>query len=248
VLFLVVPVVMMQVEMMRRSLADVLAEFAQVVGDGGDVTDILQRLAQYCRELLPVASAGVLIAGSDGGLQVAAAADELGAHAELLERELGYGPSTEAYQRGRQVNVPDLRRVHDRYPAYVPRALEIGVHAVHAFPMCLRNQRVGTLDLLAREPMDLSAGDSATAQLLCDVATSYIVNRQAFDQTSELSMQLQQALDSRVVIEQAKGTIAERFGIGVGEAFDKLRAYSRNTGTKLHVVAQQVLSGELDVR
>lgn len=228
------------------ALAAALGDFAGLLSGRPTVSDILHRLADLCCEYVGVDGAGVLLRGGEGRLRFATASDELGRAVEHLEEELGDGPCVYAFEHGVQVAVPDLATAHDRFPEFAPRAVALGIGGIHAAPMVLRGQRLGVLDLITTEPRKLDERELATAQLLSDVAISYVVNSRAFDDTAELADQLQRALDSRIVIEQAKGVLAERHGVDVATAFAGLRAYARSRSTRLHDVALAVVEGRLD--
>jgi len=230
----------------RRDIGAVLAEFARSAVDQPSLEQILARLGDYCTELLPVTGVGVLLRNANGGMEVATANTELGQIVETLEAELVEGPCTDSLRSGEQVVVPDLKAVEESYPRFAPAALEAGVRAIHALPMTMRTEVVGSVDIIATDVLDLSAADLAAAQLLADVTASYIANSRAFAESSRLAEQLQQALDSRIVIEQAKGRLSERHNISVSEAFDRLRRHARNNGLKLREVSDSVTRGELD--
>ncbi|CAN5284697.1 hypothetical protein BH23ACT9_BH23ACT9_03620 [soil metagenome] len=166
---------------------------------------------------------------------------------EQLEAGLGEGPCSHSLATGQLIPVPDLEAARETYPRFVPRALEIGVRSVYAVPMSHRSQQVGALNLISRAPVVLSHEEVAVAQMLADVTMSYIANSRMLQETTTLSAHLRQALDSRVVIEQAKGTLAERRGIGLSEAFERMRAHSRSNSRKIHDVARDVLTGTLDL-
>jgi GAF domain-containing protein len=230
-----------------RDIGLVLAEFAQLMADDRDPQVILERLGEYCTELLPVHGVGVLLRNPKGGLEVATANTEKGAVVEKLEATLGEGPCSEALASGEQIAVPDLELAVDRYPRFAPQALEAGVRAIHGLPLTVRGEVVGSVDLIATDVLDLNAAELATAQVLADVAVSYLANTRAFVEKSALAQQLQHALDSRVVIEQAKGKLSERLGVTVSEAFELLRRHARNNGQKLHDVASAIVRGDLDL-
>jgi GAF domain-containing protein len=230
-----------------RDLGQVLAEFARAMSPEQTPHEILERMGSYATELLPIHGVGVLLKSSSGGLEVATANTEAGRVVETLEAELAEGPCSEALATGEQILVPDLAAASDRYPRFVPRALDAGVKAIHALPMSLRSETVGSIDLIALEPVDLTASQIATAQMLADVTISYLANSRAFTETSQLASQLQHALDSRIVIEQAKGVLSERRGVTVSEAFEVMRRHARNNHLKLHAVAEQVIRGELQL-
>lgn len=230
-----------------RGVGEVLAEFAQVMATEHTPDAILERMGDYVTELLPVHGVGVLLRSPNGGLEVATANTETGQIVEGLEAQLGEGPCSDALQSGEQIIVPDLSSVAEQYPRFVPRALDAGVRSIHGLPMTIRADTIGSVDVIALEPLELSATQLATAQLLADVTISYVVNSRSFAETSRLASQLQLALDSRVIIEQAKGVISERHKIGVTEAFEMLRGHARSNHLKLHDVSAQVVRGELNL-
>jgi hypothetical protein len=228
-----------------RDLGPILAEYAEIMAGESTPAQILERLAGYVTELLPVHGVGVLLREGEGEeLDVATANTEVGQVVEHLEVGLREGPCTESMRTGEQVLAPDLAAAEDRYPRFVPRALEAGVASIHALPMTLRGEQLGALDVIALEPIVLDGAQLATAQMLADVTVSYLANSRALAGRSRLAEQLQSALDSRVVIEQAKGVLAERHGVDVSEAFIRLRTYTRNRGLKLRDVALAVLRDE----
>lgn len=229
-----------------RDLTQVLVEFAQLLVVDHSVQQVLDRLGAYCTELLPVDGIGVLIT-PDGDLAVATANTPQGRIVEQLEVELGEGPCTDAVRTGEQILLPDLEAATGRYPRFAPRALDAGVRSIHALPMVARGDVVGSLDAVAWTPTQLSAEQLAAAQTLADVGFAYLVNSRIRVDHSELAQQLQAALDSRVVIEQAKGKLAERHGESVDAAFDRLRRHARSRQQKLRAVAAQVLSGDLTI-
>ena len=227
-----------------RSIGEVLAEYAQVLTVEHDVTDILQTLGDYCTELLPVHGMGVLLL-DNGRLSVATHNTAEGERVEDLEAELGEGPCTDAVRTGRPVLVPDVAEMQEHYPRFAPAALDAGVRAIHGLPMNARSEHLGALDVVSTRPGALSPQDVATAQLLADVTIAYIVNFQAREADSRLAGQLQYALDNRVIIEQAKGTLAERHGESPAAAFERLRSHARSTQASVRTVADQVVAGSL---
>lgn len=230
-----------------REPAAVLTEFAGIMAQQRTVPDVLTQLGDYCTELLPVDGVGILLRDADGKLQVATANTPEGRIVEALEVELGEGPCTDSLRSGEQVIASDLAEAEERYPRFAPRAIAAGVRSIHALPMTIRTEQAGSVDLVAREPLDLSPRQLAVAQMLGDVAISYIVATRTLEQTSALAAQLQHALDSRIILEQAKGILAERHGITVSDAFDRLRQHARSRGRKIHAVAALVVEGRLEL-
>ena len=230
-----------------EDFAGYLADFAQVLATEHTGDEIVARLGAYCTDLLPVHGVGVLLRTETGGLEVASSNTEAGLVVEKLEVVLGEGPCTDALALGQQVPVPDLAETRDRYPRFTPAALDAGVHAVHAFPLSVRNEPLGALDVIALDRVALTAPQMAMTQILADVTIAYLTSSRALRERSRLAAQLQRALDSRVLIEQAKGVLSERHGITVTEAFERLRGHARGTGTKLDEVVAAVLRGDLSL-
>lgn len=234
-------------EQTSRPIGVILAEFAQAMSVEQGPQAILERLSDYCTELLPVHGVGVLLRGPDGGIEVGTANTDVGQTVEELEAKLFEGPCTDCLVSGTYLAFPDLEAATEEYPRFVPRALEAGVRSIHALPMTVRTEQIGSLNVIALEVLALTAEQIATAQLLSDVAVSYLANSRAFESTSKLADQLQHALDSRIVIEQAKGMLSERRRVSVNEAFEMLRSHARSNHLKLHDVAAAVVRGELDL-
>ena len=228
-------------------VAGALVEFAAALPGYRTAKDVLLAVGDYCTELLPVDGVGVLLREESGGLGVATANSEIGRAVEQLEAELGEGPCSVALATGEQISVPDVEAATADYPRFAPRALDAGVRSIFALPMTVRAQIVGSLDVVVAEPRQLDADQLAAAQLLADVAISYVGNARVLGASAQLAAQLQQALDSRVVLEQAKGVIAERHGIPPDAAFERIRARARAQRRKIREVAQEVLRGEADV-
>jgi GAF domain-containing protein len=226
-------------------LGIVLAGFARSVADVETAGEIVEELIRHITDLLPVVSVGLLIRGSDGRLEVGTAAPDVGRLVEELEVRLAEGPCSDSLCTGRQVSVPDLATEAERWPQFVPPVLDAGVRSIHALPMATRGEPFGVLDLIALEPTELDGWHLSTGQLLADVAASYLANARALRESTRLNEQLQRALDRRVLIEQAKGVLAERHGIGIGDAFERMRQFARDRNLQLRDVAVRVIRGDL---
>lgn len=223
-----------------------LVDFARSLGTCTSVEAVLKRLSDACLGMLPVTGVGVLLA-EDGDLTVATTNSPEGEGVERLESELGEGPCVQALRSGAVVVETDLRQAADRYPGFVPKALAAGVRSIHALPLSGRGEMVGAVDIVHRDPLDLPAGDLAVAQMLADVAVSYIFAVRLHEESSKLASQLQRALDTRVVIEQAKGVLAERHGEPLPKAFERLRRHARGHNATVREVATQVIDGSLQL-
>lgn len=226
-------------------IAQALVEFIGALTRQHTVESVLNSLADYCLRILPADGVGVLLL-EEHQLTVATTNSEVGEAVESLEVELEEGPCVECVRVGHPVLVADLAAAADRYPRFVPRALDAGAHAIHALPMTGHGELVGSLNIVSLAPIEMSGTDLSTAQMLADIAVSYIFAVRLHEETSRLAGQLQNALDTRVLIEQAKGMLAERHDIPLGEAFDRLRRHARNQSTPVREIARQVVEERLE--
>ena len=227
--------------LLSRVLIDVMG---RLVGDY-DIAEMLHDLCDRAAEVLPVAAAGVMLEGDDGHLRFVAASNDVVRSIESLQIELGQGPCLRAYRTGEQIVVSDLTVDVELFPTFAERALQAGMRAVYSFPMRLGDERIGALNLYAAEPMRFSEDDRMAGQVLADIATTAIMNVRSLEESNRLVDQLQHALDSRVVVEQAKGKLSAQLGISVAEAFEVLRRHARSREARMHTVAAEVLDGTL---
>jgi hypothetical protein len=213
-----------------------------------DIIDFLQRLATHCTKLLGVAACGVLLADHHGALTLVAASDETARLVELAQVQSSEGPCLDAFNTGQPVQRGDLADADPRWPAFTAAARAAGFTAVQALPMRLREERLGALNLLSATPGALDDDTIALGQALADAATIGIIHQRVLARQEIIVEQLQAALNSRIVIEQAKGFLAERLGIGVEDAFALLRRYARDHNRKLTEVAADVVENRLVIQ
>jgi ANTAR domain/GAF domain len=213
---------------------------------GYDVVDLLNGLTEQCAHLLDVASAGLLLADGFGVLHVLAASTEHMRQLELFQIQRDEGPCLECFRTGLPVAVPDLADAANRWPTFVAGAQLAGFASVHALPMRLREHTLGTLGLFGTTVGALNEDDLILGQALADVASVALVQDKAAADKSLVNAQLQTALTSRVVIEQAKGVLAQMGGLDIEDTFAVLRRYSRDHNLRLTDVAHSVVSRELD--
>lgn len=233
----------------ERRLVGVLVSMADTLVSDFDVVDLFHDLVVSGTDLLDVAAAGLLLADEDGSLQVAAASSEAAHLVELLELQNEGGPGSEAFLSVEPVHSGPLTeaQAEEKWPTFAKAAQASGFKTATAVPMRLRRQVLGALTLFREEASGLSAEDLVIAQALADLATIAILqDRSAIDDRTVIH-QLQTALDTRIVIEQAKGVVAQETGLGMDEAFARIRAYARDNNQRLRTVAQQIASGDLDV-
>lgn len=232
----------------ERRLAEIFVEVADSLVEDFDVIDLLHRLSERCVELLNVSAAGILLADAHGELQIIAASDEHTRLLELFALQHDQGPCVECYRTGTARTNIDLTRAEatTRWPRFAPRARETGYLATHAIPLRLRNRVVGALNLFQSTPHRLGDDDIALAQALADVATIAILQQRTLEQSHVENSQLETALTSRILIEQVKGVLAERWNTSVDDAFAAFRSYARARHLRLSDLATRIIAGDFD--
>jgi transcriptional regulator with GAF, ATPase, and Fis domain len=227
----------------ERKLAEVFVELADTLVDDFDLIDFLHRVSARCVELLGVSAAGLLLTDQRDVLRVVAASTEQARLLELLQLQTDEGPCPECFHTGRPVTVTDLTTAADRWPRFVTEARLIGFRSVHALPMRLRAEVIGALNLFDTRPGALPEVTVQLGQALADLATISVLQARAITRRETLAEHLQIALNSRVVIEQAKGVIAERHHLDMDQSFDVLRGTARATNRGLSELARAVVEG-----
>jgi transcriptional regulator with GAF, ATPase, and Fis domain len=222
-------------------LVHAFVALADTLVDDYDVVEFAQELVENCVSLLDVDSAGLLLADLRGGLQVLASTSEQARILDLLQIQSDAGPCMQAYRTGQQVLIGDLRSDTDRWSEFTGRAAAEGFGAVIAIPLRLRSERIGALNLFRRNPGLMAESDLLVAQALADVATIGILHQRVLTRGAVVNSQLQTALNSRIVIEQAKGVLAERQGFDMEQAFIHLRSMARNSNRHLSDTAREVI-------
>lgn len=212
-----------------------------------DLIDLLHTLVDVCADVLDVEAAGLVLADDGGELQLLASTSEQADLVEIMQLGAGAGPCVDCFRTGNVVMVADIAESGGQWPEFQAAALEQGFRAVHATPMRLRGQVLGALNLFSAEPGILNPADAGVAQALADVATIGILQERSIRETGVVAEQLKSALESRVLIEQAKGVLSALEGVGVDEAFGRLRDYARNHNLTLRAVAEGVAARTLEV-
>jgi GAF domain-containing protein len=229
----------------EHALTHAFVSIANSMADGVDVVDLLSGLTRDCAALLDIASAGLLLADAHGGLHVLAASSEPTRELEIFQVQREQGPCVECYRTGQRVNVDDVSREAARWPDFVAAATAAGFASVHAVPMRLRETVLGALGLFGSRTGLLTDEDLALAQALAHVASIAIVADKAASDRATINHQLQTALDSRVVIEQAKGVLAQLGDLDMEQSFNVLRRYARDHNQRLSDLARRVVSREM---
>lgn len=212
-----------------------------------DVVDLLCTLVDKCATLLDAAAAGIILSAGDGELEVVASTNERSRLVEILQLKAGSGPCVESFLTGKAVAVSNIDAVGEKWPRFRAGALEQGFASMHAVPLRLRATTIGSLNLFWDRTGGLSEADINTVQALADVATIGILQERAIRESDVIRRQLQHALHSRVLIEQAKGVLAYTHDIHMGKAFDLIRDHARKHGMPLADVAERVVSRNLSL-
>jgi GAF domain-containing protein len=224
-------------------LSKIFVEVADTLVDDFDLLDFLHMLTDRTASLIGASAVGLLLADQRGELRFMAASEEKARLLEIFQVQVNEGPCFDAYRSAAPVINADLRTEGARWPAFTAHALAAGFRSVHAFPMRVRREVVGALNVFGSTVGgNFDEGDVQIVQALTDVAAIALLQERAVRRGEILTEQLQGALNSRIVIEQAKGAIAQANGISIDAAFSVLRGYARRDNRKLTDVAHEVLS------
>jgi GAF domain-containing protein len=230
----------------EQLLSEAFVGLADTLVDDYDIIEVLDRLVGYSVELLAAEAAGIMLVDAQGKLRVVASSQEDARVMELLQLQSDQGPCMECCRTGVPVRVPDLADAAMRWPVFVAAVAARGAYrSVHALPLRLRGEAIGAMNLFHGQPGALPEADLAMGQALADVATIGILQERAIRSSEVVTEQLQAALNSRVIIEQAKGVLAQRGNLTMVAAFDRLRRYARNHNARLSEVARKVVETDL---
>jgi len=230
----------------EQLLATTFVDLADTLVADFDVIDFLHTLATRTVELLDADAAGIMLADQDGGLHVMASSAEEARLLELYELQNNEGPCLDCFRSGRPVARGDLPAMRSSWPAFTDELQQLGFRSAQALPMRLRDETIGALNLFRLQPGLLSEADLGIGQAMADVATVGLIQERSIAASELLATQLQTALTSRVQLEQAKGMLAQRTGLPLGQAFQLMRDYARSRGRRMSDVAAQIIEGVLD--
>jgi len=226
-------------------LVEVFTSLADTLVAGYDVVDLLQTLVDACADLFDVTAAGIILPDRDSAFEVVVSTSEASHLIEVMQLDAEQGPCMECFRTGAVVAVPDIEADVDRWDDFGRVAVEQGFRAVVALPLRLRERVIGTLNLFRDVVGDLNPRDVRAAQALADVATIGVLHERTYRETTVVQQQLQHALDSRVVIEQAKGVLSEVKRISTDDAFVVMRRWARDHNQPLSQVARAVVARDL---
>jgi GAF domain-containing protein len=230
----------------EQQLSAAFVTLADTLVNGYDVVDLMHLLTNTCVDLLHCDEAGLMLADQRGNLRVMASSSERMRLVELFELQNADGPCLDSFQNGTPISASALADTDERWPRFSPAAREAGFVSVQALPLRLRSTTIGALNLFFTGTARMTDDDVAAAQALADVATIGILQQRTVHRSDLLAEQLQMALNSRLTIEQAKGVLAERGGLGVDQAFTVIRDYCRSNRLTISATARRIVGRDLD--
>lgn len=228
----------------EQSVIDTFVTLADTLAGDYDIIDFLHALVERCEEVLVVDAGGVMLDDGDGALRLVSATSDKMERYEQTELRHGEGPCIDAYRTVDQVVAHDLNLARDRWPRVADVALSLGMQSVYAFPLRLRDDCIGALNLYREKVGPFDEEDVRLAQAFADVAAIGILQARAVSNAEARAQHLQHALTSRITIEQAKGVVMANTGLNSQQAFDMLRAHSRKNRVKLNEVARGVIESQ----
>lgn len=222
-------------------LTTVLSEFAQTLTGRFEVSEVLYRLAEHVITILDVRGAGVSVVDEHGQLRPVTGINELTLTLESVEEQFQEGPCVDAFKQGDVIAVEEIERDLDRWPKWASEAMRHSVHAVLGIPLRVRDESIGAMNIYNSEPRKWREMDIRVARVLTDMAASYVANASELEESRRTTEQLREALESRIIIEQAKGVISVDQRCSVDDAFTLLRDHSRRHNVSLRAVAEAVV-------
>lgn len=233
-----------RVSLLQVRIAEAFASMASTWTEDFDVFELIARLVESCVDLGVADAAGVLMLDHDRELQMMGSSDESSRLVELYELAVHEGPCSEVLTTNAAL-FADIGEIRTRWPRCAVAVSAAGYVEVAAFPMRRRDRVIGSLNLFRSATPRMSEEEAGIAQALADVATAGLLLQRALLVSRGLSEQLQAAFDTRLVIEQAKGILAEYSHNDMDEAFRALRSYARASHLKLGAVAEWLVHRQL---
>lgn len=229
-------------------LADIFVDIADTLVDDFDLLEFLHDVALHVVEVSGASAAGVLFADHHGRLQHVGASSEDARLLELFQLQNVEGPCLDCSTTGQPIAVPDLAREGGRWPRFVPEALAAGFRSVHAFPLRLRSQVIGAVNVFGADSREWSDSERKVIQGLADVTAIALIQEQAAARAELVNEQLQGALNSRIVIEQAKGAVARTLDTTPEQAFQAIRRHARGSQLGLADLAHRLVTDPAAMR
>ena len=229
----------------ETSLIHTVVELADSLVEGFDVIDLFTTLSNRCAEAFECEAAGVLLLSTSGELEYLASSNESMEMMEMFQIQSHEGPCIECFETGKPVINRSLSASVEMWPNFAPKAVSLGFNSVHCFPLRLRGRIMGALNLFRTTDGVLAPDEAVLAQGLADIATIAILQQRTIEDANILNVQLNYALNSRIIIEQAKGMISQSLGCDMLTAFDLLRNHSRNHNRQLTDLARAIVEGEI---
>jgi len=227
-------------------LMDAFVEMADTLVDNFDLIDFLHRMTDHTAAISGASAVGLLVGDEHGRLNHMAATSTGAEHLELYQLQTQEGPCLDCMRTRQPVIMTDLRQATDRWPTFAPKAVVEGFRSVHAFPMRLRDRVVGAMNVFGESPEPLDEAQARVIQALADVATIALLQQRALSAAETLTDQLQGALNSRILLEQAKGVVAASNDVTLRQAFENMRGYARRHHVLLTDLAALVVNREVD--
>jgi GAF domain-containing protein len=230
---------------MEISLEDVrhaLVELGRLRFGEMRVEEAIKEIVETTHSMFAVDGAGLMLCDSAQHLRSVAASDDRFAHLEDLQIRHQEGPCIEAYDTKELIGATDLEQ-EERWPLFAKAAVQRDVRAVLATPLPYNQDAVGVVAVLSERSRPWSPANELALLAFTDLAALLIASIMQGEQQSELAGQLQGALDSRQVIEQAKGIVMGTKGVSARTAYNELRARARSERRKLADVCAEVIDG-----
>lgn len=235
-------------ETRERKLSAAFVKLADTLVTEFDVVDLLHWLVEQCTEILDTQAGGLMLVDPTGQLQLVASTSEEAELVEIFQLAAGEGPCLDCFRTGTPVTVGNVEADGGSWPTFSAEALKFGFRSIHATPLRLRGQVIGTMNLFSHHTGALVSDDIAVAQALADVATIGILQERHIRNANVIAEQLQRALDSRILIEQAKGVLAATMNTTMNDAFEIMRAHARDRNLPLRQVADDVVTRRINLQ
>ena len=232
----------------ESKLSTAFVKLADTLVTEFDVVDLLHWLVEQCTDILDTQAGGLMLADPTGQLQLVASTSEEAELVEIFQLAAGEGPCLDCFRTGTPVTVGNIEADGGSWPTFSAEALKFGFRSIHATPLRLRGQVIGTMNLFSDHVGALVSEDIAVAQALADVATIGILQERHIRSANVVTEQLQRALDSRILIEQAKGILATTMNTTMNNAFAIMRTYARDRNLPLRQVADDVIARRISLR